>query len=94
MNNGYQTTNMIPIRNSQGSNYYGQTTYPSTNSSYYVGNSGTNDERLAGGFVFPFLLGGVTGAALAPAFWGPGYGYNRPVYYPPRPYPYPPRRWF
>lgn len=64
-------------------------------------NFGTNntDERLiGGGFAFPFLLGGVTGAALAPNFFG---GYNRPYYnnyyyypYPPRPYPprpYPPR---
>lgn len=41
-----------------------------------------NDDRLIGGFAFPFLLGGVTGAALAPAFWRPNYGY--------RPYPYPP----
>lgn len=47
-------------------------------------NSYPNDDRLVGGFVFPFLLGGVTGAALAPAFWRPGYGYNRPYY------PYPP----
>ena len=54
--------------------------------------SNTQDERLiGGGFAFPFLLGGVTGAALAPAFFG---GYNRPYYnnyyyypYPPRPYP-------
>lgn len=40
-----------------------------------------NNDRFAGGFVFPFLLGGVTGAAIAPAFW------NRPYnnYY----YPYP-----
>jgi len=36
-----------------------------------------NNDRI--GFVFPFLLGGVTGAALAPAF------YNRPYY---MPYPY------
>lgn len=43
-----------------------------------------NDDRFVGGFVFPFLLGGVTGAALAPAFFRPGYGYNRP-YYPPYP---------
>lgn len=51
--------------------------------------SNQNDDRIIGGFAFPFLLGGVTGAALAPAFWRPGYGYNRP-YYPPyyRPYPY------
>lgn len=54
-----------------------------------------NSERLAGGFVFPFLLGGVTGAAIAPAFWNNN---NRPVYYyPPYPYYYPypyQRRWF
>lgn len=43
-----------------------------------------NDDRLIGGFVFPFLLGGVTGAALAPNFWGPRPGY-RPY---PAPYPY------
>lgn len=48
-----------------------------------------NDDRFIGGFAFPFLLGGVTGAALAPAFWRPNYGY-RPVYYQPYPYyPYP-----
>ncbi len=40
-----------------------------------------NDERLiGGGFAFPFLLGGVTGAAIAPAFWRPPY--NRPYYGP------------
>lgn len=43
-----------------------------------------NEERFIGGFAFPFLLGGVTGAALAPNFWRPPY--NRPPY----PYPYPP----
>ena len=47
-----------------------------------------SDERM----IFPFLLGGVTGAALAPAFW------NRPNYYAPYPVPYyqgyyPYRRW-
>ncbi len=89
MNNRYQASQYIPIRNDGATSYYNQSGYPSnyTNS---------NDERLAGGFVFPFLLGGVTGAAIAPAFWRPNYGYNRPVYYPPMqgPYPYPPRRWF
>ena len=41
--------------------------------------SNSNDERLIGaGFAFPFLLGGVTGAAIAPAFWRPPY--NRPYY--------------
>ena len=44
-----------------------------------------NDERFIGGFAFPFLLGGVTGAALAPNFWRPPY--NRPLYNRP---PYPP----
>lgn len=38
--------------------------------------------RLGGGFAFPFLLGGLTGGLLAPAF------YPRPYY---QPYPvYPP----
>lgn len=73
--------------------------YPSSNNLYqYTFNPyNKGDERLAGGFVFPFLLGGVTGAAIAPAFWNNGYGYNnRPIYYyPPNAYyPYPPRRWF
>ena len=60
----------------------------------YSNYKNNNDERLAGGFVFPFLLGGVTGAAIAPAFWNNNY--NRPVYYyTPMPYYYPyQRRWF
>ena len=44
-----------------------------------------NDDRFVGGFVFPFLLGGVTGAALAPNFWGGRqnyYHYPQPYYYP------------
>ena len=42
------------------------------------------DERfIGGGFLAPFLLGGITGGILAPAF------YPRPVYYPPVPYYYP-----
>lgn len=53
-------------------------------------NINNQDNRLiGGGFAFPFLLGGVTGAAIAPAFFG---GYNRPYYnnnyYYPYPYPY------
>lgn len=43
----------------------------------YNSHSSDNDNRLIGaGFAFPFLLGGVTGAAIAPAFWRPPY--NRP----------------
>ena len=44
-----------------------------------------NDDRFVGGFAFPFLLGGVTGAAIAPAFFG---GYNNIPYY--NNYYYPP----
>ena len=88
MNKGYQTSNQVPINNMYG--YYIPYNYSNGKNS--------NDERLAGGFIFPFLLGGVTGAAVAPAFWNNGYGYNnRPnyYYYQPGPYyPYPPRRWF
>lgn len=41
-----------------------------------------NNNRIVGGFAFPFLLGGLTGGLLAPAF------YPRPYY---QPYPvYPP----
>lgn len=42
-----------------------------------------NDDRIiAGGFLGPFILGGITGGLLAPAF------YPRP-YYPNYYYPYP-----
>lgn len=48
------------------------------------------DNRLVGGFAFPFLLGGVTGAAIAPAFWRPNRPmyYQQPMYYPPYYGPY------
>lgn len=43
-----------------------------------------NGNRIVpGGFLAPFLLGGITGGLLAPAF------YPRPIYYPPIPYYYP-----
>ena len=42
------------------------------------------NNRLIGGFAVPFLLGGITGGLLAPAF------YPRPLYPAYRPYPYPP----
>lgn len=58
-----------------------------TNSQMFYPNQANfnqNDDRLVGGFAFPFLLGGVTGAALAPAFWRPNYNpyYYRPYYGP------------
>ena len=48
-----------------------------------------NDDR---NFLFPFILGGVTGGLLAPAFYRPyPYYYSPYPYYPP--YPYYRRRW-
>ena len=41
-----------------------------------------NNRIIGGGFAVPFILGGLTGGLLAPAF------YPRPYYYPPRPIPY------
>lgn len=38
-----------------------------------------NDRLIGGGFVGPFLLGGLTGGLVAPLFYG---GYNRPYYGP------------
>jgi hypothetical protein len=50
--------------------YYG---YPSS-----FGYRNYNDSRIiGGGFIAPFLLGGLAGAALAPAFYRPF-----PYYYP------------
>lgn len=84
----YQEYSNIPMTRYQTSSNMSSTSMPMT-SSYYTNN---DDRIIGGGFAFPFLLGGVTGAALAPAFWRPAYQpYPRPYpgpYYPPRPYPY------
>ncbi|MCI9232974.1 MAG: hypothetical protein HFH08_00085 [Bacilli bacterium] len=79
----YQEYYSIPANNYQTRNT-SMSNMPTSNTVYSNG----DDRLIAGGFAFPFLLGGVTGAALAPAFWRPAY---QP--YPPRPYPpyYPPR---
>ncbi len=49
----------------------------------------SNDSRLVGGgFLGPFILGGITGGLVSPFFYGGGYGrpyYNNNYYYP---YPY------
>ena len=73
--------------------YQDYNSYPIYNNGYNIGSSsssngvsgistynGQNDRLLGAGFAFPFLLGGVTGAAIAPAFWRPPY--NRPFYGP------------
>lgn len=44
------------------------------------------NNRFTGGFAAPFILGGITGGLLAPAFYPRPY----PVYYGPTPRPMPP----
>lgn len=67
--------------------------------STYDSSLNSSSDRLIGGFAFPFLLGGVTGAALAPNFWRPPYvgrppyGGRPPYYYQPYP-PYYPRPYY
>ena len=41
------------------------------------------NDRFVGGFAAPFILGGITGGLLAPAFYPRPY----PVYYGPGPIP-------
>ncbi|MFV0249674.1 MAG: hypothetical protein ACK5HP_01355 [Bacilli bacterium] len=62
---------------------------------HFPHNYNNNDNRLIGGFLGPFLLGGLTGGLAAPLF------YPRPIYpmYPPPMYhgqyrPYPPHTIF
>ena len=45
-------------------------------------NYNRKNTRFAGGFIGPFILGGITGGLVAPLFYN-----NRPNYYYP-PYPY------
>lgn len=42
-----------------------------------------NDRFIGGGFLGPFILGGITGGLLAPSFYTRPY----PVYQPYQPYP-------
>ena len=45
-----------------------------------------NNNRLGGGFFGPFILGGITGGLLAPAFYPRPYPYGGyPNYYQPNP---------
>ena len=48
----------------------------------------TSDRFIGGGFLGPFILGGITGGVVAPYFWN-----NRPQ---PYPYyqPYPPQNYY
>ncbi len=64
-------------QNPRNFNNYGKPYRPNQN----------NDNRLiGGGFLGPFILGGITGGLAAPLFYG---GYNRPYYYNNFYYPYP-----
>ena len=71
---------------------YASSENPSNVTNYsYNQNDG---DRLIGGFAGPFILGGITGGLLAPAFYRPRPYY--PPYYGPYPAPYyyrPYRRW-
>lgn len=67
-------------------NYYMNNSYANYRNPYY----NKKDDRFIGAFAFPFLLGGVTGAAIAPAFWRPSpyQPYYGPQYYGPYYNPY------
>ena len=53
---------------------------------------GFQNNGYRSGFLAPFVLGGITGGLLAPAFYPRPYLYpvynNYPPYYPQGPYPY------
>lgn len=51
-----------------------------------------NDNRILGGFLGPFVLGGITGGLIAPYFYRPNYYPYQPYSIYPVPY-YPYRRW-
>lgn len=55
---------------------------------YNVSNNG--DRFIGGGFLGPFILGGITGSLITRPQYGPIYGPPPPpvIYYPPRPVPY------
>ena len=65
-------------------------------SSYQIPRNLNGDRFFAGGFLGPFLLGGITGGLVSPLFYNnqrPYYNNNYYYPYPPRPYPpYPPYR--
>ncbi len=56
------------------------------NISNYPYRPNNGDRFIGGGFLGPFLLGGIAGSLVS----RPGYGYGPPpiIYYPPVPQPY------
>ena len=73
---------------------YNKIPYNFNNSMYKpVKNNNYDDRLIGGGFLGPFVLGGLTGGLVAPLFYGGGY--NRPnYYYNNYYYPYPPRPYY
>ena len=58
-----------------------------TYSNYPYSNNQSNDSRLiGGGFLGPFILGGITGGLVSPLFYGNNYGRPQYYYYQPGPY--------
>ncbi len=55
--------------------------YNNPNYNFYRRQMMPGNRFVGGGFLAPFVLGGITGGLLAPAF----YNNQRPIYY-----PYPP----
>lgn len=53
--------------------------------------SNSDDRFIGGGFLGPFLLGGLTGGLVSPLFYNQRPYYNNNFYYPYPPRPYPPR---
>lgn len=76
------------------SNIYGMPShYGQMNTKHYEGQNINQDGDRVFPFLAPFLLGGVAGAAIAPAFYRPypvPYGPVPYGPYPYRPYPYRP----
>ena len=63
------------------------------NSYQIPSNFNNNDDRfIAGGFLGPFLLGGITGGLVSPLFYNQRPYYNNYYYYPYPVRPYPPYR--
>lgn len=80
----FNNSNFIPYNYSNTSYQYPN--YKTTN---YSTNYNDEDRFIGGGFLAPFLLGGVGGYLLGRPNYGPGFGPGPvPVYFPPTP-PYP-----
>ena len=60
-----------------------------TSNYQYSSPSSYDDRIIGGGFIAPFLLGGLTGAVLSPYFYPRPYYYPQYYSYSPYYYPYP-----